>query len=529
MHIRLSLLLSLATLTALAQFPEDALRYGFPSMGGTARNMAIGGAMGSLGGDITAAHINPAGIGLYKNSEIVLSPGFLFNNNNFSYRGDDTKSSRSGFGLGTSGFVSGRNNPRYRRATSSAFSISVNQTGNYTNTIEYQGLNNQSSWSEKYIEQLIRDNANTFRQVEENYILGASLAWWTVLIDSISDQNRNIIGYQSLVPLSRDGSTAVRQANRISQQGAASEVAIAFANNYNEKLHLGMSLNFPIYNFRSNQTYREDDATGDPDNDFAFFEFMQTTRTTGFGINAKFGLIYRPVERLRLGLAMHTPSAATLTDTYTASMTTDTENYTNTFSPPIPQPATETSQGLVNRNASNGSSNPDRGIYQYSLITPMRLIGSAAFVINEVKDVRKQKGFITADVEYVNHRGVRYSSDNVGDDNYYQSVNEVIKADYKGAINLRVGGELKFEKIMARAGFATFGNPYSEMSGLRAQRSMVSGGLGYRHMGMFIDLAYVHAFVKDSHVPYRLLDKPSPIADARGNRGNVVLTLGFKL
>lgn len=37
-----------------AQTPEDALRLSWNVQGGTARAQAIGGAMGSLGGDITA-------------------------------------------------------------------------------------------------------------------------------------------------------------------------------------------------------------------------------------------------------------------------------------------------------------------------------------------------------------------------------------------------------------------------------------------------------------------------------------------
>ncbi len=507
-----------------AQFPEDALRYGYPTMGGTARNMAIGGAMGSLGGDISAAHINPAGIGLYKNSEIVLSPGFLFNNNQYNYRDDNTQSNKSGFGFGTSGFVSGKMNPGYRKATSSAFSLSINQTGNFTNTIQYNGQNTQSSWSEQYVEQLVRDNASTFRQAEEDYILGSSLAFWTFLVDTLSDGAGNIIGYQSLVPISSTGAAAVNQANRINQRGATSEISLAFANNYNDKFYLGGSINVPVYNFRSNQTYREEDATGDLDNDFSFFEFQQDARTTGFGLNAKIGIIAKPIDRLRLGLAFHTPTWAGLTDTYNASMITDTENYTV-----FQQPATQTSQALIDLNRQNNSSNADRGIYEYNLTTPMRLIGSASFVINEVKDVRQQKGFITADVEYVAHGGVRYSSDLPGDEAYYQSVNEAIRAEYKGAVNIKVGGELKFEKIMARAGFATFGNPYTDFSGLSAKRTLLSGGVGYRHMGMFIDLAYVHGIIRNSHIPYRLEDKPSPIADARNTRGNVMLTLGFKL
>ena len=71
--------------TASAQTPDDALRTAWFTQNGTARNMAVGGVMGSLGGDITANHINPAGIGLYKTKELVLSPGFNFNNNSFNF------------------------------------------------------------------------------------------------------------------------------------------------------------------------------------------------------------------------------------------------------------------------------------------------------------------------------------------------------------------------------------------------------------------------------------------------------------
>jgi len=511
-------------LAVSAQFPGDALRYGYPTMMGTARNQAIGGAMASLGGDITAAHINPAGIGLYKNAEFVLSPGFLFNSNKFNYLGNNTNASRSGFGLGTSGFVSGKNNQSYRKASSSAFSISINQTANFNNQIEYTGLNNQSSWSEQYVEQLVRDGATTFRQAEEDYVLGSSLAFWSFLVDTLSDGNGNIVGYQSLVPLAADGSAAIRQANRISQQGATNELSIAFANNYNDKFYVGMSVNFPIYNYRSNQTFREEDNSGDTDNDFSFFEFQKNATTTGFGLNAKVGLIYKPIERLRLGLAVHTPTFAGLTDVYSASIVANTENYTI-----FPQPVSQTSDQVINRNVDNNSPNLDRGRYEYNVTTPTRFIGSASFVINEVKDVRKQKGFITADVEYVGHRGVRYSSNVPGDVAYYESLNEVIKKDFKGAVNLRIGGELKFEKIMARAGFASIGNPYSVASNLSAKRSLISGGIGYRHLGMFIDLTYVHAIIRDSHAPYRLTDKLSPIADSRNIRGNVVMTVGFKL
>ncbi len=170
--------------TATAQTPEEALRASWFTSNGTARNMAIGGVMGSLGGDITANHVNPAGIGLYKTRELVLSPGFLLNNNKFNYRGTDSSTNKSGLALGTSGLVlGGMNRSGYSKWTSSAFAISVNQLANYNNQVSFSGQNNFSSFTEKYLEELTRDRADTNAALS-NYIFGSSLAFRTFLVDT---------------------------------------------------------------------------------------------------------------------------------------------------------------------------------------------------------------------------------------------------------------------------------------------------------------------------------------------------------
>src|SRR5881628_820680 len=96
---------------SMSQLPEDVLRYSYFPQRGTARNMAIGGAMGSLGGDLNALYVNPAGLALYKTKEVVLTPGFMFNINKANFRGTDTKSNKSTFDLGTTGMVIGFNSP----------------------------------------------------------------------------------------------------------------------------------------------------------------------------------------------------------------------------------------------------------------------------------------------------------------------------------------------------------------------------------------------------------------------------------
>src|SRR5258708_382301 len=59
-----------------AQIPKDALRSAWTVPNGTARQQAIGGAMGSLGGEISSAFVNPAGLDVFKTRDFVLSPTF---------------------------------------------------------------------------------------------------------------------------------------------------------------------------------------------------------------------------------------------------------------------------------------------------------------------------------------------------------------------------------------------------------------------------------------------------------------------
>src|SRR4029077_15103277 len=113
-----SLICIILSLQLSAQIPEDALRLSWIAPSGTARQQAIGGAMGSLGGEITATFVNPAGIGYYKTSEVVFSPGFRFQTDKSDYRGTNTKgTSVSNFNIGASGFVFGIPGPSDNHVT----------------------------------------------------------------------------------------------------------------------------------------------------------------------------------------------------------------------------------------------------------------------------------------------------------------------------------------------------------------------------------------------------------------------------
>lgn len=69
--------LSVSALTGIqAQTLYDASRLLDNDLNGTARFVGMGGAMGALGGDISTMGTNPAGIGIYRSNDAMISFGF---------------------------------------------------------------------------------------------------------------------------------------------------------------------------------------------------------------------------------------------------------------------------------------------------------------------------------------------------------------------------------------------------------------------------------------------------------------------
>lgn len=504
----LAAMLLFTTISAFSQTPDDAIRQSFQIPQGTARNMAVGGAAGSLGGDITSAYINPAGLGFYKTGEVVLSPGWNFIGTNFNFRGTDKKDSKNAFTYGPIGLVYGWQNA-YNPQKSTAFSISINQVANFNNKVSYTGLNNTTSWSEQYLEELIRNRADTNSALDD-YRFGSSLAYRTYLIDTLSS-NGQVIGYKSLV----DIASGVNQVNDITTRGGIHEISIALASNNSDKFYFGGSVGIPIYNYTRDQTFSETDASGKTNNNFGYFRYNEHYTSRGIGLNLKLGAIYRPVDKIRLGLSLHSPTFSNMTDRIRSSITTNTEGY-------YPRGDLTATSDQLNSN--------QPGVYRYLMTTPWKAIISGTYIFNEVSDVRRQKGFITADAEYVRHQGTQYGIIEGGsqeDDDYYKSVNEVIDARYKGTFNFRLGGEVKFTNWMVRAGAAHYGNPYQE-SLLKNNRTLLSTGLGYRNRGMFVDLAFIHTIMNDTNIPYYLADVNNTFATGKNSKENVMLTVGFK-
>lgn len=495
-----------------AQEPADALKFSWNFPFHSARISSIGGAGISLGGDISSTFINPAGLAFYRTGDFVLTPAGKFGKTKSAYRGERDNASNGQGSWGTSGLVLGGG--AGRKGKNTAFSIAVSRSANFHSDIQYRGRNNQSSFSQRFTEELEAANINTSAKAEYLFPFGASLAYNTRWIDSVSDGMGGINRFRTNAPVA----TGLLQQNTINSSGGVSEFALGIGSMLHEKLMVGGTLGIPIVNYTRKGEFLEADATNNRNNAFDYGMFSDELKTTGAGINLKAGLIYKPAAYWRLGLTFHSPGFYALTDQYEATVVLNDD--------------VADDQAWVDKttNYLNGAPNQ----FKYLFTSPLKVGVGLSYVLREVSDVSLQKGFITADVELVNHGASRFSMDPEGGNDastraYLSKLNTAIGKAYKTAVNARIGGELKFTTVMVRAGAAYFGNPYNNMAGENGNILNLTGGAGYRNKGYFIDLAYVHSRQRDVHFPYRLQKAPFSGAALSSVNHHLLLSLGVKL
>lgn len=225
-------------LKASAQIPEDVLKYSFFPQSGTARTTAIGGAMGSLGGDLTAVLVNPAGLGNFKTGEFVFTPNYFLNNNKANFRDTRSTSSKNSFGFGNIGLIFGspkNGDPKI----SQAFSIGVMQTANFNNTVRYKGYNNYSSGSEQWAEEAAR-SGDSINGITANpiYAYGTAPAVYTYLIDTFRMGNGDVVwkGHPELI---LGQGQALLQEKELITKGGIYEIGFGYAYNDNDKIMWG--------------------------------------------------------------------------------------------------------------------------------------------------------------------------------------------------------------------------------------------------------------------------------------------------
>lgn len=432
--------LMLPALLSYSQNEIEALRYSQNFPAGTARYTSMGGAFGALGGDISTLTQNPAGIAIYRKSEITLTPSVFSSNSKSSHYGTTAYGSKTNFNFANIGIVATFDSGGNNGWVSSSIAFGHNRLNNFNSRFTIEGLNNNSSLLDMYRNQVEQNNFSPF---------GSELAWNAYLVDidtvsgNLFTQNPN---YKEL------------QRKTINRSGTLGETFFTFGGNYENKLYLGGTIGFTRARFSETSTYTEVMNAKDTSLILENFSITENLSTSGSGINFKLGMIYRINDFVRLGGAIHSPTYYDFSDKWDAALDVNFKDSVTSYSSPA-------------------------GINDYSLYTPFKAIGSMAFIFGK-------SGLLSLDYEFLDYSLARLSGS--GANNYsYSAENSNISNNYKSAGNIKIGTEWKLNPFSIRAGYTNYGNPFVDGVGNKARYSSYTAGFGIRDEGYFIDFAYI--------------------------------------
>lgn len=473
-NILYTILATLFSINAFTQNQVDILRYSQYQVGGTARSIGYGGAVGSLGADFSTLSINPAGIGMYRKSAVSISPTIFFSNVTAKMGDNKNKAFKDNFNLNSYGIVFSSNNNDNSGWKAFQFGFGVNRQNNFNNYIKITNDNKDNSQMNDYINQSngsIPGNLDPY---------STSLAFYHYLIDTIPGTNN----YNSILE-----NGGVHQELKKISWGSVNEMTLNLGSSYNDIFYIGASIGFPFLRYNEESEYSEMDMA-DTIAGFNKYTLNNTLETYGNGVNLKFGIIVRPTGFMRFGLAFHSPTWYSMHDEWSSKLTNHFDNGTNE---PI-------------------SNKP--GYYDYELTTPMKLNASMTFTIARIL-------MLSADADYINYSTGRL---NANDYDYFDE-NAETRDLYKPTVNIRAGAEVRLRPMSFRAGLQYYGNAYNDEIN-NNQRLVASAGIGYRTSAIFFDIGYSYTVSKEDYYLYDPnIINPSELTLA-ANR--IVMTMGYK-
>ena len=469
---RFILFVSLLTLTATqAQNITDGLRYSSEQINGTARFTSLSGAMGALGGNLSAMGVNPAGSAVFLKPNLTFSTAILDTRNQANYFNTNIESHDSDFTLNQGGGVFVFHNPKEDSAFKKfTLGINYNTTRNYDDYLFIAGIGN-TSIADFFLTQAqgiplnllelqpgesISDLYRYLGETEGSSAQNAFLGYQGFIIDPADPNNPTNSTYISNVA---DGNFNQEFSNW--SQGYNGKFILNFATQVNDNFFFGVNLNTHSINYdNSTYLYETNNNNGSLVNRIGFENNLSVI---GTGFSAQFGGIAKIAQNLRLGLSYDTPTWHTIseaTSQYLESRRTiDGQSFTKIVNPHI-----------VN-------------VYRdYNLRTPGKITTSAAYIFG-------QSGLLSFDYSYKDYSNITYSPTN---DTYFSNLNRNIENTLKGVSSFKVGAEYRIQQLSLRGGYNYEESPYKNKETV-GDLTGFSLGAGYNFGNFTFDFAYLRS------------------------------------
>lgn len=497
---------------AYSQTEFEAAQISQPDIVGSARYVSMGGAYGALGGDATALKDNPAGLGVYRSSEFAVTGSLSLQNSGSMW--DKVSSSANNYNLGFDGISYVWNVPLYGKESgllNSNFSFTYNKLKNFNRTTSFKSgrlgysltdaMADLTNKSYTNYSDMSYDTSNDPYYYNMNYMNWLSiLGYQAYLIDTVA-------GTTDLYQSTFGNGQAVIANSITTETGSLNEYSFGWGGNFSNKFFLGANINFKSLDYFKTSAYSETVNT-------EYFKLINYESISGMGVNLKLGVIYLPTNSLRLGIALHTPTVFSISNTHYADISSSYRTGTE-----------------------QGSAATDN----FKFRDPWQVQASAAYIFGK-------KGLISAEYDYVKQQSSQYKGTN-GDISGFDSENTAISQEFKNSHVIKIGGEYKLnDNIALRAGYAMVNeiNPTS-IEGrqlyvpstytnaeyfLNKGINYISLGAGYREASWFLDFAYVLKSQKSGYYPFDqnyFGENSIPEASVTTNTNNLVMTVGFKL
>ena len=542
-----------ATMPLAAQETYENAKIAQEDLNGTARYVGMGGAMEALGADISTISTNPAGIGLFRKSNVSLSFGLVSQADvNNVVGGNKTNASfdQVGFVYATRTNKTSYLNFAFNFHKSRNFDMILSAAAPYQNAslnkLTYvKGVNElvypQQAGVDMHVKndqgQVIGYNHQpdfnqgpniTATQLDEMLAYGYN---WAGLYDATDQKIGNIWTYDD----------ANRYQFDRAHKGYIGEYDFNISGNINNRVYLGVTVGIHDVHYKHYSEYTDFLRTAEMTRDYSL-TVADSREITGTGFDVKAGIIFRPVETspFRIGLSVASP---TFYELRTSNYTYITDSQGNTMS----------SNGI--RDSRDGRTN-----YKFKLYTPWKFGFSLGHTIGT--QVALGASYEYADYgsmdtrvitgEYYSYWNDTYSTESKSD----KVMNSHTERTLKGVHTLKLGAEYKpVSDVALRIGY-NYVSPMFQKDGFKdgsldsygtyvasatdytnwEDTHRLTLGAGYTYDKFNVSLAYQLSTTKGTFHPFMSYTDDNGIkscdnvvdgVSVKNTRHQLLLTLGY--
>ena len=528
-----------AALSANAQETYENAKLAGEDLNGTARYVGMGGAMEALGADISTIGSNPAGIGLFRHSNVSLSAGLLMQSDGKEF--SNVKKTNLSFDQ-----IGGVYTTRTGQKSFLNFGFNYHKSKNFDYILNAAGsLNGSSQNKQSYIKGILGDeNSGGFFVRKDNNGKNVGYVDATPPLPSTPpkvaytwSQIDNLY-WNSLIP----GSTGTYNYEKATgytldraHTGYIGNYDFAVSGNLNDRVYFGLTFGMKDVNYKGYSEYRENF------NNAGGVLVRDERKVTGSGFDITAGVIVRPVAEspFRIGAYVKSPTWYDLT----------TSNVT----------------GLVYAKGTTSKDSYISNSYDFKLWTPWKFGFSLGHTVGNYLA-------LGATYEYENFSNINSRVNDGGYYNYYgeyyessspdKTMNNHTKEVLKGVSTLKLGVEYKpVSNVALRIGYnyvspkyvsdaqkdpglASLGTAYASTTDYTNWGAInrLTLGVGYQIKKFNIDLAYQYSTQNGSFAPFSNIRdvsipsgattvKESNVAtstDVKNNKSQLLLTLGYR-